>query len=94
MIEVEFEYSKNALKFINKNPSSLSLEDVRNLVISALKKIFKIEETNIDLKMLRGDLHGYYRIRTGKIRIIFSLTKNKIFSAFVKDIGFRENIYK
>ncbi len=93
-MEVEFEYSKNALKFINKNPKLLSLEEVRNLVISALKKILKMEETNVDLKMLKGNLRGYYRIRTNKIRIIFSLTRNEIFIVFVKDIGFRGDIYK
>lgn len=93
-MEVEFEYSKNALKFINKNPKLLSLEEVRNLVISAVKKILKMEEINVDLKMLKGNLRGYYRIRTNKIRIIFSLTRNEIFIVFVKDIGFRGDIYK
>jgi mRNA-degrading endonuclease RelE of RelBE toxin-antitoxin system len=32
---------------------------------------------NIDLKKLVGDWEGYYRLRKGKLRIIFELNKNE-----------------
>lgn len=82
------------MQFLEKNASLLLREKVRSLVISAIKQLFKIEESNVDLKCLKGNLKGYYRIRTGKLRIIFTLEKEKAVIAFVREVTFRKDAYK
>lgn len=44
--------------------------------------------------MLKGNRTGYFRIKRGEIRIIFSFLKGEILQVIVNDIGFRGNIYK
>lgn len=78
---------------MEKNQNKISEEEIDNLIILATKKIFKIEDTNIDLKMLKGELRGYFRIKKGDIRIIFTLEKRDIVEASIKDIDFRGSIY-
>jgi len=59
-----------------------------------MKRLLKNENTNIDLKSLQGDKKGYYRIRVGNIRIIFSFLENQLVVVSVENIGFRGDIYK
>jgi mRNA interferase RelE/StbE len=48
---------------------------------------------NIDLKRLVGEWEGYYRLRKGRLRIIFELNKiDKVL--FVDRIDFRGDVYK
>jgi len=42
---------------------------------------------------MKGTYKNLYRIRKGKVRIIFSLFKNDIIIMRVEDIGFRGEIY-
>jgi len=45
------------------------------------------------VKKLKGSWTGYYRIRKGKIRIIFDVDyKNK--TVFIEKIDFRGDVYK
>ncbi|KJR40284.1 hypothetical protein MCHI_003826 [Candidatus Magnetoovum chiemensis] len=53
-----------------------------------------MEDVNLDLKQLKGSNKGEYRIRTGKIRIIFTFEKNEIFVVFVEEVSFRADAYK
>ena len=69
-------------------------EEVDGLIVEAIRKLFKIEETNINLKKLKGKEKGSFRIRKGDIRIVFSLKKEKILHAMIKTIDFRGNVYK
>jgi mRNA-degrading endonuclease RelE of RelBE toxin-antitoxin system len=93
-MNLEIGYSKKANKFLEKNSKTITEKEVDTLIISAIKKIFKIEKSNIDLKKLKGKLRGCFRIKKGDIRIIFSLKKDKILKALINDIDFRGNIYK
>ncbi len=93
-MNLEIGYSKKANKFLEKNSKTITEKEVDTLIISAIKKIFKIEKSNIDLKKLKGKLRGCFRIKKGEIRIIFSLKKDKILKALINDIDFRGNIYK
>lgn len=43
-----------------------------------------------DVKKLKGPQNNFYRLRLGKIRIIYQLTNNKI---EIVDIDYRGNIY-
>jgi mRNA interferase RelE/StbE len=53
----------------------------------------KGENVNVDVKKLTGDWTGYYRLRKGKIRIIFSLNKSEK-SLYVEKIDYRGDVYK
>ena len=93
-MNLEIGYSKKANKFLEKNSKTITEKEVDTLIISAIKKIFKIEKSNIDLKKLKGKLRGCFRIKKGDMRIICSLKKDKILKALINDIDFRGNIYK
>jgi len=92
-MNLEIGYSKKANKFLEKNSDTITEKEVDILIISATKEILKIDKSNIDLKKLKGKLKGYFRIKKGDIRIIFSLKKDKIIKALINDIDFRGNIY-
>ena len=65
----KIEYSKEARKFIDE-------QNIWNQVREGIKRFLlkiKGEDVNIDVRKLVGDWKGYYRIRMGKIRIIFCL---------------------
>ena len=83
------EYSKDAIKFVNK-------QNIHNEVREEIKKFFKRiegENINIDLKKLEGVWAGYYRLKKGKVRIIFEI--NKLEKAlFVEKVDFRGDVYK
>ncbi len=53
----------------------------------------KGENLNIDLKKLSGDWEGYYRLRRGKLRVLFSLNKNERV-IFIERIDFRGDVYR
>jgi len=94
-LKLEITYLKRADKFFSKNSDTLSKEKSNELIIKAVRKIVLNENTNIDLKKLKGELQSYYRIRQGKFRILFELNNNQIIiSAIVNDIDFRGDVYK
>ncbi len=93
-MNLRIDYSKQSIKFLKKNPHLLTIEQVDELIIKAMKRLLKNETTNIDLKSLQGNQKGYYRIRIGNIRVIFSYLENTIVIASVENIGFRGDIYK
>ena len=44
---------------------------------------------------MKGKYKGHYRIKTGKLRILFKAEKNDIVvTAVVEDVDFRKNVYK
>ena len=53
----------------------------------------KGENVNIDLRKLSGKWKGYYRLRKGKLRIIFEVSKSAGV-LFVEKIDFRGDVYK
>jgi len=78
---------------MEKNPSVINREKAKSLIIMAVKKILKIENHNIDLKSLKANYKGSYRIKKGDIRIIFTLIRNKIITIVVRVIDFRGPAY-
>lgn len=82
--------SKQASSFVEIQ--SLSNDFVRKYIILALQK-FDRQDVNIRIKKLSGKWEGFYRIRSGKIRIICNFNfKLKIVE--VEEIDFRGNAYK
>lgn len=84
------DFSANSLKFLKRN----NLEE--NFIISKIElalRIFKGEDINIDIKKLKGEWEGFYRIRSGRIRIIveFQFERNRV---YIEEIDWRGNVYK
>ena len=94
-MNLEIHYLKRADKFFLKNSTIFSKEKSKELIIKSLKKLLLKEDVNIDVKRLKGSFQKFYRIRSGKIRILFELKDESIkIIAIVNDIDFRGNIYK
>ena len=93
-MNLQIGYSKKADKFLENNSQTITEKEVDELTVLAIKKIFKIEQSNINPKKLKGKLKGYYRIKKSNIRIIFSLRNDKIIKVLINDIDFRGDIYK
>ncbi len=93
--DIKLTYLKKATKFLDKNKSILSEEQVDALVVKFIqKKIYNID-TNIDYKQMSGNLTNIFRIRKANVRIIVRLVDDKvIIEAIIVDIGFRGDIYK
>ena len=87
-------YLKKAEKFLAKNSATIKESDTDELIILAVKRKLFNMDVNIDLKALKGSLKGKFRVRKGKVRIIFEITENEvIIESIIEDIDFRGNIY-
>jgi len=85
----KIEYSKQALKFSKKHKL---LSEVGNEIKNFLQRI-NGKTIPLDVKQLKGNWEGYFRIRKEKIRIIFLFDKeNKII--YIDKIDFRSDAYK
>jgi len=85
---IKFSYS--AEKFIGKN--KITHEKIFELISKALR-YFSGEQINIDTAKLKGNWKGFYRIRTGRLRIIAEFDfENSV--VFIEEIDWRGNIYK
>ena len=85
----KIEYSKEAKKFIDE-------QNIWDGVRSGMRKFLqrmKGKNVNIDLKKLVGNWKGYYRIRIGKIRVIFDVSKESR-EIFVEKVDYRGKVYK
>ena len=84
------DFSPASLKFLKQN----NLEE--NFVIDKIQltlRKFKGENVNINIKKLSGEWEGFYRIRSGQLRIIvgFQFEQNR---AYIEEIDWRGNVYK
>ncbi len=83
------QYSNEALKFAEREKL---FDEIRQEIKKLVQRI-KGENINIDIRKLKGEWLGYYRIRKGKLRIIFTIDKeNKII--FIERIDYRGEVYK
>ena len=92
MIRVEF--SKSASKFLKKLD-----RDKQRLVkakISLLRKSLSERRAlpldELDIKKMKGDWRGYFRIRVGKIRVIF-VVRLEAEKLYIYDVCFRGDAY-
>ena len=88
-------FRKQAIKFLEKsNPQEI--ENIRSsikLINVAIEEQGIIPFTELDIKKMKGDWKGYYRLRIGKNRVIFTVdfdSKDIVIYA----IGARGDIYK
>jgi mRNA interferase RelE/StbE len=85
----DIEYSKRANDFVEE-------QRIRDKVTASIKDfILRITglNINIDVKKLKGEWAGYYRIRQGKIRIILK-PDIEARTIFVDIVDFRGSAYK
>ena len=64
-----------------------------NQLVSSVENQSIIPFNDLDIKKMKGNWEGYYRLRIGKIRVIFivDLTSGDI---EIYNIGFRGDVYK
>lgn len=81
---MEIRFSKNSIKFLNKL-SSKNKEQIREKILYLLnslenQKVIPFQE--LDIKKLKGNWQGFFRMCVGKIRVIFTINDdhNELFS--------------
>jgi mRNA interferase RelE/StbE len=92
---MEVRFSKRAVKFLKKLDAQ-SAEKVRQKILqlqSMLEAEGVIPFTELDIKKLKGQWDGYFRLRVGQIRVIFTIIDGEIEILLIQDIGFRGGIY-
>lgn len=82
--------SRQAEKFLTRN--HLADNFVTEQISKAILK-FSGETVPLDIRQLAGVWSGYYRIRSGKIRIIFSIDFYEK-QVSVEVVDFRGSVYK
>ena len=84
------DFSASSLRFLKQNnlDEGFVIEKLR----IALRK-FQGEDVNINIRKLGGEWEGFYRIRSGRLRIIveFQFERNR---AYIEEIDWRGNVYK
>lgn len=87
----EIQFNRDALKFFNKLDNKLSSQ-VKDKLNNLKQWVVKNESVNLDIKKLRGEWEGFYRLRHGDIRIILNFDKeNKVI--IIHEIALRGDIY-
>jgi len=92
---MEVRFSKRAVKFLKKLDAQ-SAEKVRQKILqlqSMLETEGVIPFTELDIKKLKGQWDGYFRLRVGQIRVIFTVMDSEIEILLIQDIGFRGGVY-
>jgi mRNA interferase RelE/StbE len=92
---MELVLSKASVKFLEKlSPKETEkLQDKLVLLLQSLETEGVIPFNELDIKSLKGDWKGFFRMRVGKVRIVFTIDPEAT-ELRVYDIDFRGNIYK
>lgn len=89
-MEWDISFSKQVDKFLRSN--HIPDQIVYAVISRAIKKLSG-ENISVDVKRMEGVWSGYFRARTGKKRIIFSIDFVK-HQAHVAVFDYRGNVYK
>jgi mRNA interferase RelE/StbE len=92
---MEIKFSKNSIKFLNKLPSK-NQEQIREKILYLLNDLENqqlIPFQQLDIKKLKGNWQGFFRMRVGKIRVIFTI-QDDFNELLVYEIDFRGDVYK
>jgi len=84
------DFSADSLKFLKRN--NLTEDLIIEKIKLALWK-FRGGNVNIDIKKLKGEWEGFYRIRSGKLRIIVEFQFER-YRAYIEKIDWRGSAYK
>ncbi len=91
---MQVKFSRSAVKFLKKLDGDRQ-ERIREkiaLLKNSLEEQKALPADELDLKKLKGDWKGYFRIRTGQIRIIFKI-KPEANEILIYNINFRGSAY-
>ena len=88
-------FRKQPIKFLQKaNPQETeNIRDSIEMVALAIEEQGIIPFTELDIKKMKGDWQGYYRLRIGKNRVIFTVDFDS-WDLIIYAIGARGDIYK
>ncbi len=88
-------FRKQAIKFIERaDPNTISrIQEKLNQLVTTLEEQSIIPFTELDIKQMKGGWEGFYRLRIGKIRLIFTVDVTSC-DVEVYAIGSRGDIYK
>ena len=92
---MELLLSKASLKFLEKlSPKETEkLKDRLAHLLQSIETEGIIPFNELDIKSLKGDWKGFFRMRVGKVRVVFTIDLEAD-ELQVYDIDFRGNIYK
>ena len=79
-------------KKVDKFIKSLNNSDSIYSKLNKLKDFNSKKQLNLDIKVMKGNWKGYYRLRIGDVRFIFRIVDNQI--VFIEKGDFRGSIYK
>jgi mRNA interferase RelE/StbE len=88
-------FRKEAINFLQKaSPEDAArIQSQLNQLLVAVEEQGFIPFMDLDIKKMKGEWEGFYRLRIGKIRVIFSLS-NDSDDIEVYIIGARGDVYK
>jgi mRNA interferase RelE/StbE len=88
-------FRKNAVKFLDKaHPDDVErIREKLKQLLTSIEDQGVIPFTDLDIKKMKGDWDGFYRLRLGQIRIIFTLHQDSS-CLEVYAIGYRGDVYK
>ena len=92
---MKVKFSKSSIKFLNKLTPK-NKEQIRTKILFLLNFIENkgfVPIRELDIKKLKGNWQGFFRMRIGKIRIIFTISENQN-ELSIYEIDFRGDIYK
>jgi len=79
------EWDSRALKELQKIPDS----DAKQI----LQKVSKLSESPYSGTALKGGFKGYFRLRSGNYRVVYSIKKNHLLILILR-VGSRKDIYR
>ena len=92
---MSLKFRKSAIKFLQSadRETTANIRQKLNQLVSSVENQSIIPFNDLDIKKMKGNWEGYYRLRIGKIRVIFmvDLTLGDI---EIYNIGFRGDVYK
>lgn len=93
---MEVRFSKRAVKYLKKLDAKTA-ERVREKILQLLSMLEVegvIPFNELDVKKLKGQWEGYFRLRVGQIRVIFTLIGEDLEILLIYDINVRGSIYE
>lgn len=90
MSQWEINLSRESLKFLHKNHIAETL--VTEAIILAIRKISG-EDVSVDFKKLHPPYQDCFRVRVGRIRIVFSINFT-LYSVDVAEVNWRGSAYR
>jgi mRNA interferase RelE/StbE len=88
-------FHKQAIKFLQKaNPEDVArIQGQLSQLLIAVEEQGVIPFTILDIKKMKGEWEGFYRLRVGKIRVIFTVSLDSA-DLEIYTIGARGDVYK